>query len=88
MNKESFLGYGSPQAIEATIRSNKDEHLEMFQEGLCKAIVCSDLFLEEVVSRMAKRPSGTKGGWQLVSDSRRGISCRSKVGFKHYLFEC
>ena len=82
--KKPYLGYGSPEALEAAL-SEKDAHFEVIGESLCFATVCSDLPPDEVVARMSKRPSGTSGGWQL-SDEPSAV-CLEKPTHKHYLFE-
>ena len=81
---EPYLGYGSPEALEAALRE-KDAHFEVVLESLCFLTVCSDLPQDEVVARMRKRPSGTSGGWQL-SDEPTAV-CLEKPTHKHYLFE-
>lgn len=83
--KKPYLGYGSPEALEAAL-SEKDAHFEVTRELLLFAVVCSDLPLKEVVKRMRKRPCGTTGGWQLDKDSPP-VACSERPTHKHYLFE-
>ncbi len=87
MSKKSYMGYGSPQALEAALNI-KDEHIQIIKETLLYTQVCSDLPQTEVVARMAQRISGTSGGWQLSGGIEQGVQCSEKPGFKHYLFEC
>lgn len=87
MTNKSFMGHGSPQALEAALDA-KDEHFEVAREDLLFSIACSDLPQEEVVQRMANRPSGTSAGWVLAEHPLQGSPCREKPGFKHYIFEC
>ena len=48
------------------VESKHDEFL--VQEHFLFSYVCSSVSQEEVVKRMAQRPCGTKGGWQLDDD--------------------
>lgn len=50
-----FLGYDSPQGLEAAIKAVEDEHFQV-RESLCFAVVCSDLPQKEVIARMRRRP--------------------------------
>jgi hypothetical protein len=89
--KEKYFGTGSPQALEAAIRKDEDEHFTV-KEDLLFAVACSDLPQEEVVVRMARRICGTSGGWQLSKDEEhtnlQGSPCSEHSGFKHYIFVC
>lgn len=87
VNDNSFLGYGSPQALEKAITAEEDDHF-IVRENLLFAGVCSDLPQEEVVARMARRVCGTSGGWQLCESVEQGKACEEKLGYKHYIFEC
>ena len=69
MTTAPFMGYGSPQALEAAIKSSEDEHLVVYREGLCYSSVCSDLPQVEVVARMAHRICGTTNGWTLAEEN-------------------
>lgn len=67
--------------------------LEVYSEGICMASVCSSLSREEVVARMATRPTGTSGSWSLSADAFRdgkpnGGPCEETPGRHHWLFEC
>ena len=86
MSKEGFLGYGSPQALEAAIKAQDDNHLSVVAESLLYIMVCSDLPEEEVIGRMRRRICGTSGGWQFTKEPTQ--DCSEKQGFRHYLFVC
>ena len=87
MSERRYMGYSSPQALEAAL-NEKDEHFEVAAESLLFIIVCSDLSQEEVIERMDKRISGTSAGWQLSQEKEQGVPCERHPGFKHYHFTC
>ncbi len=57
-----YLGYGSPEALEAAINENQGPEFQCF-DTMFYSTVCSSLSQEEVEARMAARPCGTKSGW-------------------------
>jgi hypothetical protein len=61
--------------------------------AVCYSRCCTDLPDAEAVERMNLVPSGTRHGWQLVTEDRDGqpvwpVACDEKPGFRHLLFEC
>lgn len=91
----NFLGYGSPEKLEAAIKAQEDERLVVYTEGLCFASVCSDLAVEEVAQRMKTRISGTTHGWGFSKNETfkdgepNPCPCNRKPNtHKHFLFEC
>ena len=93
MTERSFLGYGSPEALEKAITAGEGDDFTVYGEGLLYASVCSSLPPEEVKRRMGTRPSGTRGGWQLSENKTfRGgqpnpCPCDDHPQtHKHYLF--
>ena len=92
---ESFLGYGSPEALEQAIKAGEGEDFTIYRQGICMASVCSSLGKEETVSRMASIPSGTTAGWLFCDNETfhtgepNPCPCNEKPEtHKHYLFEC
>jgi len=90
-----FLGYGSPEALEAAIKEPQGEDFVMYAQGLFMASVCSSLNKEETINRMASIPSGTTAGWIFCdnetfrTDEPNPCPCNDKPDtHKHYLFEC
>ena len=89
----SFLGYGTPEALEKAITMGEGDDFTVYVEGLFYASVCSSLPLEEVKRRMKARLSGTTCGWQLSEDTTFS-GCQSNPSpcekhpetHKHYLF--
>lgn len=90
----NFLGYGSPEDLEAAIRKEEGDDFEVYSEGLVYASVCSSLPEQEVVARMRRRISGTKGGWVMAAGgfadgTANPHPCDRKPDtHRHYLFSC
>ena len=89
-----YMGYGTPEALEAAITADEDDDFTVYAEGLLYASVCSSLGKEETVARMARRPSGV-GGWMLSDDEEfpqgqpNPCPCDQRPGtHQHYLFGC
>jgi len=87
-----FLGFGSPEALEAAITKEEDDEFVVYAEGVFYASVCSCLPESEVVARMARRPSGTSSGWTLTEEGIKDgtpnpCPCDEKPStHQHYLF--
>ena len=87
----AFMGYGSPEKLNAAITAEEDEAFVVYSEGLLFASVCSNLPQEEVESRMRRRINGTTGGWNLSDENFSGgesnpCQCTDHEDRKHYLF--
>ncbi len=94
MNKR-FMGYGSPQALEESLKDDDGGHFVIYTEGLIHASVCTDRPQSEVIAFMANRVSGTTGGWSLSEKETFSTGepnpcpCDKKPEtHKHYLFNC
>ena len=48
LTERSFLGYGSPEALEKAITAGEGDDFTVYREGLLYASVCSSLPTEEV----------------------------------------
>lgn len=91
---DSFMGYGSPQALEDAIKEGEGPDFMVYGEGLLYASVCSSLPQEEVEARMAARPCGTSMGWT-ISEAEEFADGQSNPRpcdtdpetRKHYLFD-
>lgn len=94
----SFLGYGSPEALEEAIKKSKGEQSKdfiIYDDGLVSASVCSSLPQEEVEKRMKRVITGVTGGWRFANDgnfsSGEANPCpcnQQPKTHKHYLFHC
>jgi len=91
----NFMGYGSPEALEAAITAEEGDDFTVYREGLLNASVCSSLGLEATVERMARRISGTTVGWILSEDENFATGqsnpcpCEQQPKtHQHYLFNC
>ena len=65
----SFLGYGSPEALEEAIKQSEGEQnidFTIYAGGLLSALVCSSLSQDEVEKRMKQVITGTKAGWSFA----------------------
>ena len=93
MSNESFMGFGTPEALEDAITAGDGPEFMVYSEGLLYAWVCSPLHHSEVESRMASRPCGTRHGWtlsdhsELASGESNPCPCEDDPETrKHYLF--
>ena len=91
----NFIGYGSPEALEAAITAEEGDDFTIYSEGLVNASVCSSLGLEETVARMQRRISGTDAGFILSENKNFSTGqtnpcpCeRNPKTHQHYLFHC
>lgn len=90
---EKFLGYGSPEALEAAITAGEGENFTV-NEHFLFSVACSSLSKDEVIARMARRPCGTRHGWQFSEETfPKGEPNPCPCGkfpetHKHYLFAC
>ena len=91
----NYLGYGSPEALEAALKADQDESFTIYAEGLVYASVCSSLGPEDTARRMAAHVCGTEHGWEISEDKTFASGepnphpCKQKpTTHKHYLFNC
>ena len=90
----NFMGYGSPEKLEAAITAEEGDEFVVYSEGLVNASVCSSLGLKETVDRMGRRLNGVNG-WYLSEDKEFAAGqpnpcpCdRNPKTHQHYLFHC
>lgn len=91
-NEGSFLGYGSPEALEQAIKKDESSEFQV-HEGIAYARVCTSLSKEEAVARMRRRPSGTSHGWVFADEpfsdaTPNPCPCDKLPNHTHYLFAC
>ena len=90
----NFMGYGSPEKLEAAITSEEGDNFVVYGEGLINASVCSSLGKDETVARMGRRLNGVNP-WFLSEDKNFATGqphpCPCEQNPKthqHYLFHC
>ena len=94
-DQKSYLGYGSPEALESVINAQeKSAEFMGYREGFLYTSVCSSFSQQEVETRMAARICGTKHGWMFSDqpfsgDKSNPCPCNDHPKtHQHFLFVC